>query len=168
MIKHLSLPNDFAIILHFNKDAQWVAQANGAVLQLTPVADTGIPAGGYIKPGHQTQVMGRHVLLEITEVGTCDTIITQLTRVRNNLLTNTKAQELAHIEEMARTLAERQRAFDAKYGLPNKGPNHAVSVDKLANSLADSLITDQVVNGSYPEDMVALARELNQALEQNA
>lgn len=163
-MKHLTLPNDSAIILHFNKDAQWVTHANGAVLQLTPVADTGVAAGNYIKPGHQTQVAGRHVLLEITEVGTCDTLIAQLTRVRNHLLTNTKAQELAHIEEMARTLAERKRAYDAKYGIPDKGPNHAHNFDNLQ---VEAPVTDGFANGGYPEDMVKLARELNEALEQS-
>lgn len=160
MTKHLSLPNDSAIVLHFNKDAQWVTSVNGVVLQMTPVADTGVPAGGYIKPGHKTETVGRHVLLEIVEVGTCDTLITQLTRIRDNLLTNTKALELAHIEEMARTLAERKRAYDAKYGIPDKGPNHAHNFDNLQ--------VEAPVNaaaGDFPEDMVKLARELNAALE---
>lgn len=163
-MKHLTLPNDSSIILHFNKDAQWMTSANGGVLQLTPVADTGVPAGNYIQPGHKPEVVGRHVLLDITEVGTCDTLIAQLQRIRKNLETNTKAQELAHIEEMARTLAERKRAYDAKYGIPDKGPNHAHNFDNLH---VEAPVNDGFVNGGYPEDMVNLARALNEALEQN-
>lgn len=162
MNKHLTLPNDSTILLSFNKNAQWVTAANGNVLQLTPVADTGVPAGGYIKPGHQTQTVGRHIILDITEVGTCDTLITQLQRIRENLMVNTKAQELAHIEEMARNLAERKRAFDAKYGIPDKGPNHAHNFDNLQVDAP----TYNAAAGQFPEDMVNLARELNQALEQ--
>ncbi|MGL4753421.1 MAG: hypothetical protein ACRCXB_13630 [Aeromonadaceae bacterium] len=162
-MKHLTLPNDSAIVLHFNKDAQWVTAANGAVLQLTPVADTGVAAGDYIKPGHQTERVGRHVLLDITEVGTCDTLITQLQRIRKTLETSTREAEQAHIEEMARTLAERKRAFDAKYGIPDKGPNHAHNFDNLQVEAPVN-----VAAGDFPEDMVKLARELNAALEQNA
>lgn len=40
-------------------------------------------------------------------------------------------KERTHIEEMARVLADRKRAFDAKYGIPDKGPNHAHNYDKM-------------------------------------
>lgn len=167
MNKHLILPNDATVLLRFAPDAQWVASANGNTLQLTPVADTGVPAGDYIKPDHQTQVVGRHVVFDITEVGTCDTLITQLTRVRQHLEKNGQEAKKAHIEALARQLAEAQHEYRMAYGVPDQGPNHAVSVDALAKNLADTLITDQVVNGNFPEDMVKLARELNQALGQN-
>lgn len=167
MNKHLILPNDSTVLLSFNKDAQWVVSANGNVLQLTPVADTGVPAGGYIKPGHQTQTVGRHIILDITEVGTCDTLITQLTRVRNHLEKNGQEAKKAHIEALARQLAEAQHEYRMAYGVPNQGPNHAHNFDQVAGAYAEAPARDGAVNGGYPEDMVKLARELNQALEQS-
>ncbi|MGL5566528.1 MAG: hypothetical protein ACRDC4_12470 [Plesiomonas sp.] len=47
--------------------------------------------------------------------------------------------EMAHIEEMARQLAERQRKFEAKYGPANKGPQHAANMDAYAGNLAQAL-----------------------------
>lgn len=162
MNKHLILPNDSTVLLRFNSEAQWIAAANGNILQLTPVADTGVAAGDYIKPGHQSQVVGRHVMLDITEVGTCDTLINQLTRVRAYLEKNGKDAKKAHIESLARQLADAQHEYRMAYGVPDQGPNHAHNFDNLKVEAPAN-----VAAGQFPEDMVKLARELNQALEQN-
>lgn len=50
-----------------------------------------------------------------------------------------QAVEKAHIEEIARQLAERKRKYEAKYGPTNKGPQHAVNMDTYAANLAEAM-----------------------------
>ena len=170
MNKHLILPNDSTVLLAFNKDARWIVNANGNILQLTPVANLTTPAGDFVRSNQEPEVVGRHVMLDITEVGTCDTLINQLTRVRAHLEKNGKEAKKAHIEALARQLADAQHDYRMAYGVPEQGPDHAVNVDTLVNNLVKHLEKGgaQVVHtqlNQFPEDMVQLARELNDALE---
>lgn len=177
MNKHLVLPNDASVLLKFNKDAPWIAAANGNVLQLSPVDNAGTEAGNYVPAGHQAKVVGRHVLLEITEVGTCDTLIAQLSRVREHIARNTQAAKKAHIEELARTLQQAQSEYNKAYGIPDHGVNHgdAAAAQQLADTISNLLgapvaaaVTEVATQPRFPEDMVNLARQLNQALDAKA